>query len=44
LEEIVKYASSPKDRSFWWEVIKKFVPERLILKERHMDKLADSES
>jgi ribonuclease HI len=29
----------PKVRSFWWRVVKKFVPSRTILKERHMDQM-----
>jgi hypothetical protein len=29
----------PKVRSFWWRVIKRFIPARQILKERHMEQI-----
>jgi hypothetical protein len=34
----------PKVRCYWWRVMKRFVPARQILKERHMDHLGFCEA
>ena len=39
-----KLTVPPKVRSFWWRVIRKFVPARQVLKQRHMDRIAFCEA
>ena len=42
-KKLWKLPIPPKVRNFWWRVIHKFVPCRGILKERHVEKIANCE-
>ena len=43
-QKLWKMSVPPKVRCFWWRVIKKFVPTRAVLKNKHVEQIAHCEA
>lgn len=43
-KKLWRFSVQPKVRNYWWRVIKKFVPARAILRDRHIERIGFCEA